>query len=276
MGWKCPECGNQHEDISSDCSCGYSLYKILGIKPGASAAEAGQAYKYLLTVWQTDRSSHDAVSRNKAEERLKKINLAYEILKQNLPGSTSEAKKSSSLKISLSVGAGSIILLVILAVYTGVFKSEDNIGPGPSQNNETTNLPVLPADKENAGKAASTPANESSEQPVHADSPTALDTGADMTEEMAVERVKKSHALYRNTPTEAIIKKWSEDNAGKLQLIGWKAMKMDEEKYLVSYLAMDGAVPKGFYFDLDIRTGEVVNLANRPDLQKKYNIRYNQ
>jgi hypothetical protein len=51
---------------------------------------------------------------------------------------------------------------------------------------------------------------------------------------------------------------------------------MNEEKYLVSFTGMDGALPKGFYFDVDIRTGEVENLANRPDLQKKYNIRYSQ
>lgn len=275
MGWKCPECGNQHEDISADCSCGYSLYKILGIKPGASAAEARQAHKYLLTVWQ-DRSAVDAASRKKAEERLSKINLAYEILKENLPGGPSEVKKSSSLKISLSVGAGAIMLFGILAIYTGVFKSEKNVLPGPQQRNETSNLPAHPAEKGHAGQGTGAPANESTDQPVQSDSQSAFGTGADMTEEMAIETVKKSHVLFSNTSTEAIIKKWTEDNSAKLQLIGWKARKMDEERYLVSYIAMDGAVPKGFYFDLDTRTGEVVNLANRPDLQKKYNIRYSQ
>lgn len=50
---------------------------------------------------------------------------------------------------------------------------------------------------------------------------------------------------------------------------------MDEDRYLVSFMAMDGATPKGFYFDLDIRTGEVENLQNKPELQKKYNIQYN-
>jgi hypothetical protein len=74
--------------------------------------------------------------------------------------------------------------------------------------------------------------------------------------------------------TEAIIKKWTEENAEKFQIIGWKARKMDDERYLVSYMAMDGASPKGFYFDLDIRTGEVENLENKPELQKKYNILY--
>jgi hypothetical protein len=275
MGWKCPECGNQHDDISSACSCGYSVYKILGIKPGASAVEARQAHKYLLTVWQTDRSAHDAASRKKAEERLKKINLAYEILKENLPGAPPEEKKSSSLKMSLSVGAGAIMLLGILAFYTGVFKSEKDI-VGPSQGNEATNLPALPAEKENAGQSTTAPANEGPEQPMQSASNNLSATGADMTEEMAIEKVKKSNVLFRNTSTESIIKKWTEDNAGKLQVIGWKAKKMDDEKYLVSYIAMDGAVAKGFYFDFDISTGEVVNLANRPDLQKEYNIHYSQ
>ena len=49
---------------------------------------------------------------------------------------------------------------------------------------------------------------------------------------------------------------------------------MDDERCLVSYMAMDGASPKGFYFDLDIRTGEVENPENKSELQKKYNIQY--
>ena len=275
MAWKCPECGNQHEDISSECACGYSMYKILGIKPGASREEARQAYKYLLTVWQTDRFPPDAAAGKKAEERLKKINGAYEILKKNLSAAPSEVKKSSSLKISLSVGAGVIILLIVLAFSTGVLKSEKSIVPGQLQKNET-NLSDLSAEKENAVQATGAPAEENSEQPVQAGPQNSLDTGAEMTEEMAIERVKKSHALFQKTSTESIIKKWTEDNSGKLQIIGWKARKMDDDKYLVSYIAMDGAVPKGFYFDLDINTGEVVNLANRPELQKKYNIQYSQ
>ena len=247
MGWKCPECGNQHEDISSDCSCGYSLYKILGIKPGASGEEARQAYKYLLTVWQTDRSALDAASRKKAEERLRKINLAYEILKENLPGGPSEVKKSSSLKISLSVGAGAIMLLGILALYTNVFKSEKNCSAWTAHKEMKQQICLLIRRKKNMQGRRPALRQMKALSSLYRRTPKVhSDTGADMTEEMAIETVKKSHALFSNTSTESIIKKWTEDNSAKLQLIGWKARKMDDERYLVSYIAMDGASPKAF------------------------------
>jgi hypothetical protein len=270
MGWKCPECGNQHEDISSDCPCGYSMYKILGIKPGASGEEARQAYKYLLTVWQTDGAPHDTASGKKADERLKKINRAYEILKANLPEGPAEVKKSGTLKMALSVSGGAIILLGILVFSVTVFKTEKTIGPGPSQTNSSTTLPGPNAENESAGQTTGGHTDESPQQSVY------TPRGAEITDEQAIEMVKRSHALLQRTSTESIVKKWTEDNSDKLQIIGWKARKMDDDKYLVSYVAMDGAVPKGFYFDLDIRTGEVVNLADRPDLQKKYNIQYSQ
>ena len=274
MGWKCPECGNQHEDISSECSCGYSMYKILGVKPSATGEEVRQAYKYLLTVWRADRSSHDTASGKRAEERLKKINSAYEILKASLTGTPPEVKESSSLKISLAAGAGAIILLGVLAFSTNLFKSDNTIGPSLSQNNQAANLPD--AEKGNAGQSTGAPAAEGIDQTEPAESTSSTDSGGEMTEEMAIERVKKSHVLLPKTSTESIVRKWTVDNSDKLQIIGWKARKMDDEKYLISYVAMDGAMPKGFYFDLDIRTGEVVNLANRPDLQKKYNVQYSQ
>ena len=268
MGWKCPECGIEHEDISSECSCGYSLYKILGINPGASDEEASQAYKYLLKVWESGRSSHDPVSKKKAEERLRKINEAYDIFKKNLPGSSADLKKNNVMKIAASAGAVLMILLVVLAFSANVFKTDKTAGPQPAQKEVKTDLPAVPAGQVNTGQASGSPANENSQTPAQP----AL--SGEITEEMAIEMVKKSHALYRNTSTEALIKKWSEENAAKFQMIGWNAKKVDEERYLVSFTAMDGAFPKGFYFALDIRTGEVENLENKPELQKKYNIQY--
>lgn len=273
MGWKCPECGIQHEDISSECSCGYSLYRILGIKPGVSGEEAKKAYAYLLKVWESDRSSHDPVSKKKAEERLKKINEAYGIFKKNLPVSPAALKKNNALKIAASAGVV-LILLVALALYSKVFKSDGPPGPQSAQKEVETDLPAgsavstMPVGQVNAGQASGPAVQEIPQAPAQP----AL--GGEITEERAIEIVKKSHALYRNTSTEALIKKWSDENAAKFQVIGWNARKMDEELYLVSYTAMDGAFPKGFYFALDIRTGEVENLENRPELQKKYNIQY--
>ena len=271
MGWKCPECAVQHEDISSECSCGYSLYKILGIKPGASGEETKQAYKYLLKVWESDRSSHDPVSKKKAEERLRKINEAYGIFRKNLPGSSADLKKTNIIIIAASAGAVLIILLVVLAFSTNVFKTDKTAGPQPAQKEVKTDLPAvpaMPAGQVNGGQASSSPVYEISQTPVQSA------IGGEITEEKAIEMVKKSQALTRNISTESIIKKWTQENAEKFQIIGWKARKMDDERYLVSYMAMDGASPKGFYFDLDISTGEVENLENKPELQKKYNIQY--
>ena len=268
MGWQCPECGIQHEDISSECSCGYSLYKILGIKPGASGEETKQAYKYLLKIWASDRSSYDPVSRKKAEEKLRKINEAYGIFKKNLPGSSADLKKNNIIKIAASAGAVLIILLVVLAFSAKVFKTDKTAGPQQAQKEVKTDLPAVPAGQVNTGQVSDSPVPEISGPPVQPA------ISGEITEEKAIEMVKKSRALTRNISTESIIKKWTEENAEKYQIIGWKARKMDDVRYLVSYMAMEGASPKGFYFDLDIRTGEVENLENKPDLQKKYNILY--
>jgi hypothetical protein len=72
------------------------------------------------------------------------------------------------------------------------------------------------------------------------------------------------------------MKKWAEENSGKIQIVGWKAKRIDERTYLVSYTASDGLSSKGFYFDIDIKTGTVRHIADHPELQKKYGIQYNQ
>ena len=272
MGWKCPECGIKHGDISPECSCGYSFYKILGIKSDVSGEEAKQAYKYLLKVWESDRSSHDPVSKKRAEERLRKINEAYGIFRQNLSGSSSGLKKNNVIKIAAST-AVFIILLIALAFSLNVFKADKAAGPKPAPKEVKTDSPALPAPAvptaglANTGQVSGTPVPEISQTPA---------LSGEITEEKAIEMVKKSQALTMNISTEAIIKKWTEENAEKFQIIGWRAKKMGDERFLVSYMAMDGASPKGFYFDLDIRTGEIENLANKPELQKKYNIHYSQ
>jgi len=55
-------------------------YEILGIYPGASADELRQAYRDLVKVWHPDRFSHDEPLRLKAQDKLKEINGAYEVL----------------------------------------------------------------------------------------------------------------------------------------------------------------------------------------------------
>jgi len=56
----------------------YDCYLMLEVKPGASLEEVKSAYRELVKVWHPDRFSHDPKLRDKAADKLKKINLAYE------------------------------------------------------------------------------------------------------------------------------------------------------------------------------------------------------
>jgi len=53
-------------------------FEILELDPNASVDEAKQAYKDIVNVWHPDRFSHNSRLKEKAEEKLKEINVAYE------------------------------------------------------------------------------------------------------------------------------------------------------------------------------------------------------
>lgn len=63
-------------------------YQVLEIEPGASPAEIKQAYRDLTLVWHPDRFFDNPRLRQKAEEKLKRINAAYEFLKSYQPQPT--------------------------------------------------------------------------------------------------------------------------------------------------------------------------------------------
>ena len=56
------------------------FYEVLGVRPGASRQELKAAYRDLTKVWHPDRFAHDPRLQQKAEEKLKEINEAYEQL----------------------------------------------------------------------------------------------------------------------------------------------------------------------------------------------------
>lgn len=60
-------------------------YQILEIEPGASQDDIKQAYKDLAKVWHPDRFADTPRLQQKAEEKLKRINTAYEFLKSYQP-----------------------------------------------------------------------------------------------------------------------------------------------------------------------------------------------
>jgi curved DNA-binding protein CbpA len=52
--------------------------EVLGLKPGASAQELKAAYRDMAKVWHPDRFTHDPRLQQKAQEKLKEINDAYQ------------------------------------------------------------------------------------------------------------------------------------------------------------------------------------------------------
>jgi curved DNA-binding protein CbpA len=57
---------------------------LLDLRPGYSQEELKQAYKDLAQVWHPDRFAHNARLKEKAEDKLKQINTAYEVLDRAL------------------------------------------------------------------------------------------------------------------------------------------------------------------------------------------------
>jgi len=55
-------------------------YELLGVKPGVSPAELKAAHRDMAKVWHPDRFGHDPRLQQKAQEKLKEINEAFDIL----------------------------------------------------------------------------------------------------------------------------------------------------------------------------------------------------
>ncbi len=274
MTWKCPECGSNNG--SSECACGYAFYKILGIRPDASEESVKQAYTYLINLWETDSISSDAIAQKKAKERLKKINDAYNIFKKYKSSGVEAGGKSSAAK-TIIVAAIVIIGLTISFIFLYPSKKEAPKEQISAESPEKSKpQPVVAQNKPDAFKPA-LPAPQQTNTVVFPEPTTVAPdvTNSEATEENAIEIVKKSHIIDSFFNVESIIKKWTDENAAKYQIIGWKAKKVDEQTFVVSYMATDGIATRGFYFDIDFRTGAVRHLANHPDLQKKYGIQYN-
>ena len=55
--------------------------ELLGLQPGAAAQEIKAAYRDMAKVWHPDRFSHAPRLQEKAQNKLKEINEAYEPLR---------------------------------------------------------------------------------------------------------------------------------------------------------------------------------------------------
>ena len=68
---------------------------LLELDHCSSVEEARRAYRDLVRVWHPDRFSGDPRLRDRAEEKVKQLNLAYETLVLHLERSAGEGVRSS-------------------------------------------------------------------------------------------------------------------------------------------------------------------------------------
>lgn len=105
-------------------------YEVLGVKPGVSDGELKAAHRDLAKVWHPDRFVHDPRLQEKAQEKLKEINEAYERLisrhKRRVPPQPpprrSQQAPSEHLRVPLKRGVGwHWWIAVPFAVFAVVF-----------------------------------------------------------------------------------------------------------------------------------------------------------
>jgi DnaJ domain len=68
---------------------------VLALRPGATPAEIKEAYRDLVKVWHPDRFGSDPGLRQKAEDKLKRINQAYTVLQSDRTGGTPEPDEAA-------------------------------------------------------------------------------------------------------------------------------------------------------------------------------------
>jgi curved DNA-binding protein CbpA len=175
--------------------------EILGLKPGAAAQEIKAAYRDLAKVWHPDRFAHDPRLQEKAQDKLKEINEAYEALTSNSfnrsprparPSTTSTATHAPEPRAQHngSKYQWAAIALVLCVVTAGFF-----IAPR-----------LLKRDNGETGQASVTSEPARNEE-------SAKDDAASKLDESALNRKEKKGVEKPKTPAEALSDTTSEPHA---------------------------------------------------------------
>ena len=106
-------------------------FEILELDPGASKDEIKQSYKDIVTVWHPDRFSNNPRLKQKAEEKLKEVNVAYDTLKSYLSSEQRMEPKQEKAqpdaapydKTEAVVEAGTGIALSLWSYLSSLFQS---------------------------------------------------------------------------------------------------------------------------------------------------------
>ena len=101
-------------------------YEVLGVKPGVSMRELKAAHRDLAKVWHPDRFLHDPRLQEKAQEKLKEINEAYELIRsgkvlRSTPQAAPEQNVHYRARRQQRRGVNWQLVAVALFVFAAVF-----------------------------------------------------------------------------------------------------------------------------------------------------------
>ena len=107
-------------------------YELLGVKPGVPIRELKAAHRDLAKVWHPDRFQHDPRLQEKAQEKLKEINEAYDLLisgkeprprpvSAEAPRAAYSAPAPAPAPTATAHSTGSWKWVAIMLVFAGVF-----------------------------------------------------------------------------------------------------------------------------------------------------------
>ncbi len=96
-------------------------YELLGVKPGVSSRELKAAHRDLAKVWHPDRFLHDPRLCEKAQEKLKEINEAYELLSSGKTPRPTQAAQTAPRRPRPPQSSNWKWLAVPLFVFVAVF-----------------------------------------------------------------------------------------------------------------------------------------------------------
>ena len=153
-------------------------YELLGVKPGVSNRELKAAHRDLAKVWHPDRFLHDPRLQEKAQDKLKEINEAYELLSSGrmpraAPSQPAYSRPQKPARRSSQRGFGwvAVPLLLFVAVFsiTTRFLLKQRSQPWPDQ--ATQVAPVDVAEQQSVSRADTNVRSDASRKAEREESP---------------------------------------------------------------------------------------------------------
>jgi len=153
-----------HPDLSK-------AYDLLGVKPGVSNRELKAAHRDLAKVWHPDRFLHDPRLQEKAQEKLKEINEAYDLLisgkvpKVSTPAETHYPKTPPRASGSQWTAIPLLIFVAVFAITITFLLQHRRPAPLPVEETQIATLPQESAPQSDSRNRSAPKPNTQAEAP---------------------------------------------------------------------------------------------------------------